>query len=357
MASRHASTRAPGFASKDLRAAKAEWSNRLLFGPDKQVPEKFSATALSIARTAYRSVSPVPANNVVGVGVGEKMSYGQHTGIWAVKFFVRRKYAPNDIQRKHLLPKSIGGLEVDVEEAGDFQRFAARKRSVQAATANPRTLLRPAQPGCSVGFKDPSNLFTMAGTFGALVRDKGVSFILSNNHVLADEDRLAVNAPIFQPGLLDKDDVKDDQLAKFSRAVRLKSNTANKVDCAIAALDKPSLATKEIIKIGAPQGVADATIDMTVHKFGRTSGYSVGRVSSVDTDVTVQYETGSFTFTEQIIVVGLSGQPFSAAGDSGSLIVERPSNKAVGLLFGGSPTHTIANHIGDVLKALRVTLA
>src|ERR1700694_2137342 len=354
MARRHASTRAAGFASKDLRAAKTEWSNRLILSRGEQAPEKFSATALSIARTAYRPVSPIPANNVVGVGIGEKMSYGQHTGIWAVKFFVRRKYAPNDIQRKHLLPKSIGGLEVDVEEAGDFQRFAAHKRNAQPLTSNPRTLIRPAQPGCSVGFKDPNNLSTMAGTFGALVRDKGMSFILSNNHVLADEDRLAVSAPIFQPGLLDKDDAKDDQIAKFSRAVPLKSNTPNKVACAIAALEKASLATKEILKIGAPQGVADAAIDMTVHKFGRTSGYSVGRVSSIDTDVTVQYETGSFTFTEQIVVVGLSGQPFSAAGDSGSLIVERPSNKAVGLLFGGSPTHTLANHIGDVLKALRV---
>src|ERR1700737_2669923 len=221
MARRHARTRVPGFASKDLRAAKAEWINRLLFSRCKQVAERFAATSLSMARTAYRPVSPVPANNVVGVGIGEKMSYWQHTGIWAVKFFVRRKYALQDIQQKHLLPKSVGGLEVDVEEAGDFQRFVARKRSVQQKTANPRTSLRPAQPGCSVGFKDPNSLSTMAGTFGALVRDKGVSFILSNNHVLADEDRLAVSAPIFQPGLLDEDDVKEDQIAKFSRAVPL----------------------------------------------------------------------------------------------------------------------------------------
>jgi hypothetical protein len=80
-------------------------------------------------------------------------------------------------------------------------------------------------------------------------------------------------------------------------------------------------------------------------------------VSSIDTDVTVQYETGKFTFMGQIIVVGSAGHPFSVAGDSGSLILERPSNKAVGLLFAGSASHTIANHIGDVLKALKVTLA
>ena len=46
----------------------------------------------------------------------------------------------------------------------------------------------------------------------------------------------------------------------------------------------------------------------------------------------------------------------SISGDSGSLIVRRPGNRATGLLFAGSSTHTIANHIGDVLSALGVTL-
>ncbi len=96
---------------------------------------------------------------------------------------------------------------------------------------------------------------------------------------------------------------------------------------------------------------------MVVHKFGRTTSYRVGRVTSIDTDVTVQYETGNFTFGEQIIVVGLDGHPFSDAGDSGSLILERASNRATGLLFAGSRSHTIANHIGDVLQALNVTLS
>jgi hypothetical protein len=96
---------------------------------------------------------------------------------------------------------------------------------------------------------------------------------------------------------------------------------------------------------------------MIVHKFGRTTSYTVGRVSSIDTDVTVGYETGNFTFQEQIIVVGTQGTSFSAAGDSGSLIMERSTNKAIGLLFAGSSSHTIANHVEDVLQALSVTLA
>ncbi len=222
---------------------------------------------------------------------------------------------------------------------------------------NPRVKIRPAQPGCSVGFRDPNNQFVMAGTFGALVTDKTSPYILSNNHVLADENRLPVGSPIFQPGLLDGGDPTTDQIAELTRAVLLQATVTNKVDCAIAKALKASLVSKEILYIGAPQGTVDAHLDMVVHKFGRTTSYRVGRVTSIDTDVTVQYETGNFTFGEQIIVVGLDGHPFSDAGDSGSLILERASNRATGLLFAGSRSHTIANHIGDVLQALNVTLS
>jgi hypothetical protein len=131
---------------------------------------------------------------------------------------------------------------------------------------------------------------------------------------------------------------------------------ANKVDCAIAKLNATNLATNSVLFIGPPKGKATAQIDMVVHKFGRTTGFTVGRVTSIETDVSVQYEAGVVTFADQIIIVGLSAQPFSAAGDSGSLILQRSTNKAVGLLFAGSSTHTIANHIGDVLTAMKVTL-
>jgi hypothetical protein len=119
----------------------------------------------------------------------------------------------------------------------------------------------------------------------------------------------------------------------------------------------PAGVSNAILQIGPPRGAGAAAIDMTVQKFGRTAGYTAGQITSIDTDVTVQYETGNFTFGGQIVVVGLDGQAFSGAGDSGSLIVERNTNLAVGLLFAGSSSHTLANHITGVLAALNVTLA
>jgi hypothetical protein len=296
--------------------------------------------------------SPKPEQNVVGVGIGEKISRDIATGILSIKLFVRIKYPDDQISDADRLPATINGLPVDVEETGTFVRFAKA-----AAMPDPRTRFRPAQPGCSVGFEDPHHQFRMAGTLGAIVKQATRLFLLSNNHVLADENQLAVGSAIFQPALLDGGDVAKDRIASLTRFVTLTSSKPNKVDCAIAQADKNSLVSNEVLYIGAPSGVADAAIDMQVHKFGRTTGYRVGRVTSVETDVTIGYEMGNLQFDNQIVIVGRSGQPFSAAGDSGSLILERGTNRAIGLLFGGSTSHTIANHIGDVLRALKVTLA
>jgi len=298
--------------------------------------------------------NPAPDSNVMGVGIGEKITKGRHTGILAVKLLVRRKYDRGQISSSELLPAVINGLPTDVEQVGTFRRLEAALAPVPMP--NPKARMRPARPGCSVGFRDPNDAFRMAGTFGALVKRGETQFILSNNHVLADENRLPVGSPIFQPGLLDGGQIPTDQIAALSDFVALMPGAPNQVDCAIAEVAK-KLASRDILFIGSPTGKEKAKRDMIVHKFGRTTSYTVGRVTSIDTDVSVEYETGVFTFNNQMIIQGINQEPFSDAGDSGSAIVSRDSQRVVGLLFAGSPTHTIANHIDDVLTALNVTLA
>ncbi|MBA3504585.1 MAG: hypothetical protein H0T80_02245 [Betaproteobacteria bacterium] len=275
---------------------------------------------------------------------------GKHTGIMAVKFLVRIKYPDNQIPPGERLPTEVNGQPVDIEQVGTFRRFMAQM-------PNPRKKIRPARPGCSVGFRFPHNQFIMAGTFGALVRKGPKRFILSNNHVIADENRLPLDSPIFQPGFLDAGNPPNNgPIAKLTQFIPLVAGAANVVDAAIAELDNTNLASNAILFIGPPAGKALAHIDMVVHKFGRTTGFTVGRITSIETDVNVQYDMGIVTFTDQLIIRGLDAHPFSASGDSGSLILERSTNKAVGLLFAGSSSHTIANHIDNVLRALRVKL-
>jgi hypothetical protein len=303
----------------------------------------------------------MPSTNVVGVGIGEMLDGQVPTGILAVKFLVRKKYPKEHLSRRERLPVSIHGLPVDVEEVGLLRALMPRRKrrrrtSERPDSPNPRKRYRPAQPGASIGFADPKQEFVMAGTFGARAVARGKWFILSNNHVIADENRLPIGSSIFQPGLLDEGNTARDKIGELARFVRLKTEGFNKVDCALALAVPKTVISNSILQIGIPSGVADPKVDMIVQKFGRTTGYTAGRVTSVDTDVKVSYDTGQFLFRRQIIVVGISGRPFSDSGDSGSLILERSSGRAIGLLFGGSKTHTIANHIRQVLGALKVTL-
>ena len=307
------------------------------------------------SRALMVPVTPDPAWNIQGVGIGEKLVDGRHTGIMAVKFFVRAKYHNRHIIKKHALPKSIEGLPVDVEEVGQFQRFRAAGDAT--TLPNPRTKIRPAPPGCSVGFADPNNQFVDAGTFGALVRDGNRRYILSNNHVLADENHLPIDSPIFQPGLLDGGNPDTDQIAQLTKFEPLRSDAPNEVDCAIATVLDPGQESDAILQIGPPNGTGDARLHMVVEKFGRATGYTAGRVTCVDADVLVPYQTGTFRFDRQIMVVGLDGKAFSDVGDSGALIVEQGSHRAVGLLIAGSSSHSIANHINAVLEKMEVTLA
>jgi hypothetical protein len=337
-----------------LRAAKREMTREHL----GQAPH---------TRHGRRSAAgPAPSSNVVGVGIGEKLVNGRATGVLAVKFLVRIKYPQEQIANGHLLPADVGGLPVDVEEVGTFRRLAAMPPVSPTSPApgvsgppnppNPRGRFRPLQPGCSVGFFDAQHPSTMAGTFGFLATDGEKRYVVSNNHVLADENRLAIGGPILQPGLLDGGRPDDPPIARLTRFVPLSTTGTNTVDCALAELLPGQEATPAVLFLGAPRGTAPAAIDMVVHKFGRTTGFTAGRVTSIETDVNVQYDGGNATFENQMIIVGLNSQPFSASGDSGSLILERSTNKAVGLLFAGSSSHTIANHIDNVLSALGVTL-
>ncbi|HEV3051738.1 MAG TPA: hypothetical protein VGX50_15640 [Longimicrobium sp.] len=325
----------------DLREAKKEWSGRLL------------GTATATTFGAFAAKSPAPESNVVGVGMGEKYAGDQPTGVLGLKFLVVRKYPEGQLSSDELLPKSIDGLPVDVEEVGVLRRQRAAAPAPTAALPNPRIRMRPARPGASIGFVSPT--IRMAGTFGALVTDGTDFYVLSNSHVIADEGRLPEGTRIVQPGTLDGGTASD-AIGELTRAVPFRTS-GNVVDAAIARVQRRADVSREVLHIGAPAGVARAAMDMAVHKFGRTTSYTVGRVTSVETDVKVEYDTGVFRFDDQIIIVGRGGRPFSAPGDSGSLILERGTNLAVGLLFAGSSSHTVANHLTVVLRKLRVKLA
>lgn len=325
-----------------LRAAKSE-----------AVARYFKTRGLERIRTRMYAASASAQDNLVGVGVGPKLKNGRPGPTHAVRFYVVSKLPKTAIPSEQLLPEKIGGVPTDVVEVGIFRAFAAVPPTQKR--------IRPAKPGCSVGFQftGAKAQYVMAGTLGALVTDgNGARFLLSNNHVLADENNLPIGASIFQPGLLDHGRAPADAIATLTRFVRIDFANPNRVDCAIAKVNASNLASATALpKVGKLSSATpvDAAVGMKVHKTGRTTGYRTGVVFDVSADVRVNYEGGSATFENQVLIRG-DVQQFSDSGDSGSMIVDRKTKCATALLFAGSATHTIANHMSDVLAELNVTL-
>lgn len=330
----------------DLLSLKRVLSNRYLAKASMETVTTFAATA-----------SIKPAQNVVGIGVGTKFSGGKETKTQCVRFYVADKIHKDALSAKQLLPTTVDGIPTDVIVTGKF-------RMLSSASDN-KLKRRPVRPGTSIGFEfpPPKNNFVMAGTFGAVVTKSGKRFILSNNHVLAENGLISLGGRIFQPGLLDGGNASADQVAQLTQFIEIKASGTNKVDCAIAEfLPSIQVNPRHMPSVGtlASTNPVPAAVGMLVMKTGRTTGYTRGRVFDIAADVNVPYEDKNgnefvATFSNQVLIVGTPSS-FSTSGDSGSLIVDRSTKRATGLLFAGSATHTIANHIEQVLAALGVTL-
>ena len=326
-----------------------EISKSLLAAKRHAIDEFHLAAPMSVRRAGHR-VSASPGHNLVGIGVGNKIVQNNVTGRPSVRFYVVRKLDKGVILREHLLPSEIEGVETDVVEVGHLR----------AQVSSQRKRLRPAKPGCSIGFTLNASRdgLLMAGTFGALVANGDTRYILSNNHVLANENLLPVGAPILQPGPLDSGDERSDAIARLSRFVPLSFTTPNRVDCAIAEILAPEFVRSTLMarvgKLSSSQPINVVT-GMSLEKVGRGSGYTTGEVFDVSATIKLSYEMGEITFLNQILIRSTS-RAFSADGDSGALVVDTESGRAAGLLIGGSGTFSVANHLEDVLRELDVTI-
>ena len=224
------------------------------------------------------------------------------------------------------------------------------------------------------------------GTLGALIQDgSGRQFLLSNNHVLARSDHSSVGDPIVQPGLIDNNCTPLNegsaamQVGSLTSWLPLGSKTTN-ADAAIAQVAAGTVdPAGSILELGsrqpdgtlgaAPPGVSSTggkgeapVLGQMVAKSGRTTGLTCASVSALDLDVNVDYyqdcaETKPYlskTFTRQMAI---SGNQFSDAGDSGSLVVDAADAEPVGLFFAGGVdalgvSQGVANPATDVLNEL-----
>jgi hypothetical protein len=286
--------------------------------------------------------------NVVGVGIAEKEMGGNPTGQLGVTVFVKEKVSPSKVSGEALVPDSIGGVATDVEAIGEVsaQRFTNK--------------LRPAPGGVSIG----SCLRVHAGTLGCLVHRSNQLFILSNNHVMGVVNKAPVNTGVSQPGRLDGGQCPQDIIARLTQFVPITfGGQCNFVDAAIARTS-PALVDRRILRPGGVREplkppVRPPALNTLVQKSGRTTQFTRGIINAVNVTVNVSYapEAGVARFCRQFRVRGIPG-PFSAPGDSGSLVTTAPRNEPVGLLFAGNAQSntTFCNPITQVLNSFGVQI-
>ena len=228
------------------------------------------------------------------------------------------------------------------------------------------------------------------GTLGSLIEDSnGHQYLLSNNHVLARSDQASVGDSIVQPGLIDNtctpygDGPGTSPVASLTGWLALSSSATN-ADAAIAQVTAGAVdPSGSILELGtrqldgtlaaAPPGVSstggkgeNGALGQTVGKSGRTTGLTCASISALNLDVNVDYYTDcaetrpylTKTFTNQL---AMSGNQFSDAGDSGSLVVDTANAEPVGLFFAGGTdasgvSQGVASPATDVLNELRTQL-
>jgi hypothetical protein len=286
---------------------------------------------------------------VVGVALGENAA-----GQPVLKVFIEDANVTG-------LPDFVDGEAVEAVVTGHFR--AGQLEAQAGASAPTDRWPRPVPIGVSVGHQDVT-----AGTLGCQVfQGSGCHveyFILSNNHVLANANAGHVDDLILQPGKYDGGVAPDDAIGKLYdfEPVEISTDASNVMDAAIAFTNPGQVDYMTPPDgYGAPRyATITPTVNMKVRKYGRTTRLTTGRVSAINATVLVDYPAGTAQFVQQFIVTGDNGQPFSGAGDSGSLVVVNGGandKKTVGLLFAGSGTISAINPIGPILTRFNVEIS
>ncbi len=243
-----------------------------------------------------------------------------------------------------------------VAERSDVPARVGVLRNLVAHAAHPAALNnKPLTLGSSVGLAKGG-----AGSLGGFVRQGEMIGILSCSHVLARAGRAAANDPIYHPSPKD-DALANGEIAKLQRFVNLADRKPRyQADMAFGWLAAGHKAgVTNVVPKGhdwPSEGRAlaeirrDPLVKFTaVAKIGRTSGWTTGRFlheNQGPVDVFMP-DLGRSVALEGLIEIEWTGldDPFSAKGDSGSLVYLAETLEPIGLLVGGGEVDITENGV------------
>jgi hypothetical protein len=296
----------------------------------------------------------------VGIGLGQHQEEEQSCSELAITFYVFNKSTEASLRLRELVRQALSlelrdpvAIPVDVVELGELSSQHLLQTSTAASVENalavsgawfPPTV----QPGYAI-----KHCNGPLGTFGAVVKDSaGQPFALSNCHILALDGAASLGDQIDYPGL-------PGPLGKLHRFIPLQDGGrfSNLADAAIASFSErarsrldPRLRTLGTL----PAGEIDPSRGMAVIKIGLDGKQTESRIVDVNFRAVFPSGAHSFGFLDQILCC----PRFGGDGDSGALVLEKGTRRAVGLNFAGTADlgGSVCCPIGRTLEALEVAL-
>jgi hypothetical protein len=256
--------------------------------------------------------------NVVGLGLGRKLTGGRDTGRQAVIVFVERKLPAAQVG--FAVPATAGGLPTDVQESAPLRAHALSQK------------VRPV-PG---GYQIEAANIGGTGTLGLNIDWRGAYSGISNNHVLANNGN--VGQPVYQP---DKG---------HDNAIGLVAGFVPVPVYASAKEPRPEYATQDlawfgisrdigsstVYRIGEVTGMRRAVAGEEVELIGAASGsVRTAVVEDVDFVGVIDFDHGGrkpYAYFQQLIRLDRAA---SRPGDSGAAYIATKDRKAVGINIGG----------------------
>ena len=323
----------------------------------------------------FRTVALIlPASAEDGINIGEyglsglsvqSVGYASGTDDDAVYVYVTRG-------SKAALARLSGERDGVNIRVVNFGKLVIRPEATVAVSTQGHIFEHNARIACGSSCAPAGENYS--GTFGALVISNGELMALSNNHVFAACNHVAVGQPILSPSALDARPgvPAPRELCRHSKIAELRSGTPDlvppmRLDAAVAAVPDDGLVSSwqgdEYNGYDTPTQVVDPFAGLRVKKFGRTSGLTHGVVESyLSTLMSLHYKNRHFSsrvwFTDIWLVKADQSGQFALPGDSGSLVVTDDGIGAVGLLFACSSKgeYGFIAPISTVLSELGVTL-
>ncbi len=330
------------------------------------------------------------SKKVHGIGIG-KLANGE----FCIQIFINDSASQMfDNPPSNAIPNSYKSLPIVLVAMPQASFLSNENIFTEFSSEDYRKLIRDKQDVIMGGISAANtNLNGECGTIGYFCRKKSIIprkdiYLLSNSHVFADlrKSQIDENDLILQPSPGESASNRPiAELTYFSHPkLENDTNQANYIDAAIAKFWTNKEVHKPLLPmIGTVNGFVDKN-DIEVgeisKKFGRTTGFTSGKVFSIYLDIWVKYDrTGESSFFKNQFLIEPDKpqyEKFVEKGDSGSLVVDG-ENFASGLIFAGAngeveikqtPDETdakiiktvknygVANPISEVLKKLNIEL-